>query len=230
MPNRNLELLTDAAELLRPLLNDLVFVGGCATALLITDQAAAEVRPTFDVDAIADITSYADYVLFSERLRTLGFSEDASEGAPLCRWLKAQTTLDVMPLDEKILGFSNRWYKPAMEFSERQTLKSGLSIRVVTAPYFCATKLEAFEGRGRDDYWSSHDLEDLIAVIDGRQELVDELSGASEDVRSYIASEFRRLLEVDVFIDALPGYLLPDAVSQARIGLLLERLKAIATL
>src|SRR5258705_13627915 len=45
MPNRNLELLTDPAELLRPLLDDLVFVGGIATALLITDQAAAEVRP-----------------------------------------------------------------------------------------------------------------------------------------------------------------------------------------
>jgi len=183
MPNRNLELLTDAAELLRPVLDDLVFVGGCATALLITDQAAAEVRPTFDVDAIAEITSYADYVLFSERLRNLGFTEDTSEGAPLCRWLKATTTLDVMPLDEKILGFSNRWYKPAMEFSGQRTLKPGLSIRVVTAPYFCATKLEAFKGRGRDDYWSSHDLEDLIAVIDGRQELVDELSDAPEDVR-----------------------------------------------
>jgi hypothetical protein len=230
MPNRNLELLTDAAELLRPLLDDLVFVGGCATALLITDRAAAEVRPTFDVDAIAAITSYAEYVVFSERLRNLGFTEDASESAPLCRWLKAQTTLDVMPLDEKILGFSNRWYQPAMEFSQQRTLKPGLSIRVVTAPYFCGTKLEAFKGRGRDDYWSSHDLEDLIAVVDGRQELVDELSDAPGDVRSYIASEFKRLLRVEVFIDALPGYLLPDAVSQARIGLLLERLKAIATL
>ena len=117
-----------------------------------------------------------------------------------------------------------------MEFSERRTLKPGLSIRVVTAPYFCATKLEAFKGRGRDDYWSSHDLEDLIAVIDGRQELVDELRDAAGDVRSYIAAGTKRLLEVDSFIDALPGYLLPDAVSQARIGLLLERLNAIAIL
>jgi hypothetical protein len=67
-------------------------------------------------------------------------------------------------------------------------------------------------------------------MIDGRQELVDELSDAPGDVRSYIASAFKRLLRVEVFIDALPGYLLPDAVSQARIGLLLKRLKAIATL
>ena len=65
MANPNLELLTNAAKLLEPLLGELVFVGGCATALLITDKAA-DVRPTFDVDAIAEITSYAEYDKFSE--------------------------------------------------------------------------------------------------------------------------------------------------------------------
>jgi hypothetical protein len=109
MANPNLELLTDAAKLLDPLLSELVFVGGCATALLITDTAAAEVRPTFDVDAIAEITSHTEYTEFSERLKKLGFQEDTREGAPLCRWLQKTTTLDVMPLDAKILGFSNRW-------------------------------------------------------------------------------------------------------------------------
>lgn len=81
MANRNVELLTKAARLLRPMLGDLVFLGGCTTTLLITDPAAAEVRPTYDVDSIAEITSYGEYVAFSERLRHLGFVEDASEGA-----------------------------------------------------------------------------------------------------------------------------------------------------
>ena len=79
--NPNLQLVTDAAKLLGPILGELVFVGGCATALLITDKAAADVRPTFDVDAIAEITSYAGYTEFSDRLRKLGFQEDISEGA-----------------------------------------------------------------------------------------------------------------------------------------------------
>jgi hypothetical protein len=95
MANPNLQLLTDAAKLLKPILGELVFVGGCATALLITDQAAAEVRPTFDVDAIAEISSYVAYAEFAERLRKLGFEEDAREGAPLCRWRQQTTTLDV---------------------------------------------------------------------------------------------------------------------------------------
>jgi hypothetical protein len=104
MANPNFQLLVDAAKLLKPILGELVFVGGCTTALLITDKAAADVRPTYDVDAIAEITSYVGYAEFSKRLKALGFREDTREGAPLCRWCQQTTTLDVMPLDGKILG------------------------------------------------------------------------------------------------------------------------------
>src|ERR1035441_8322258 len=83
MPDSNLRQLIDAAQLLRPLLHELVFVGGSVTGLLITDQAAGAPRTTFDVDAIAEITSYAQYVEFGERLRALGFAEDTSVGAPV---------------------------------------------------------------------------------------------------------------------------------------------------
>jgi hypothetical protein len=136
MANPNLQLLTDAAKLLEPILGELVFVGGCATAWLITDNAAADVRPTFDVDAGAEITSYAAYAEFSERLRKLGFQEDTSDGAPLCRWRQQTMTLNVMPLDEKILGFSNTWYRPAMDHAEERELEKGLKIRLVAPVYF----------------------------------------------------------------------------------------------
>jgi len=230
MSKLNLELLGEAARLLSPLLGELVFVGGSTTALLITDKAAAEVRPTYDVDAIAEISSYAAYADFSERLRRCGFSEDVSEGAPICRWRLKKTILDVMPLDEKILGFSNRWYKPAMDSAVVHELEPGLRVRVVTAVYFCATKLEAFAGRGKHDYQSSHDLEDLMAVVDGRPELAEEIRSGPEDVRAYIGAEFRKLLATAEFLDALPGYLLPDQASQARVSILLERLRKIEAL
>jgi hypothetical protein len=160
MANPNVQLLTDAAKLLEPILGELVFVGGCATALLITDQAAADVRPTFDVDAIAEITSYAGYIEFSDRLRKLGFQEDISEGTPLCRWRQNTTTLDVMPLDAKILGFSNTWYEPAMIHSEERELEEHLKIRLVAPVYFCASKLEAFAGCGKNDFAGSRDASD----------------------------------------------------------------------
>jgi predicted nucleotidyltransferase len=230
MADPNLQLLVDAARLLIPLLNELVFVGGSTTGLLITDKGAGDVRPTSDVDAITEITSYADYAAFSERLRELGFTEDTREGAPLCRWQNGGTTLDVMPLNEEILGFSNRWYEAAMKAAQERELEPGLHIRVVTAPYFCATKIEAFRGRGRGDYPASHDLEDLATVLDGRPELLNELRSAPDDVRSYIAAAIGQMLETDQFLNALPGYLWSGAASQSRISILLEILNEISTL
>jgi hypothetical protein len=133
MPSSNIDLLKKIARHLGPLLSEVVFVGGCTTELFITDEGAAEVRPTFDVDVIAEITSYAEYAMFSERLRALGFQEDMSKGAPLCRWLIDDLKLDVMPIEERILGFTNRWYRPAMEAANETNLEPDLRIRVVTA-------------------------------------------------------------------------------------------------
>ena len=110
--------------------------------------------------------------------------------------------------------FSNRWYKPATDSAVVHELEPDLRVRVVTAVYFCATKLEAFDGRGKHDYQSSHDLEDLMAVVDGRPELAEKLRSGPEDVRAYIGAEFRKLLATPEFLDALPGYLLPDQASR----------------
>jgi predicted nucleotidyltransferase len=223
-PNR--ELLESAADLLRPLLSELVFVGGCATGLLITDPGSGGVRATNDVDASVELSGYGEYATLSEKLRGLGLTEDREV---ICRWHHGRLLIDVMPTDEKILGFANRWYPPAVATAAIVNV-TGARIRLITAPYFIATKLVAYHGRGGGDIAGSHDLEDLIAVVDGRKELVDELAGAAADVRDFIAAEIRLLLDSRVFQDALPGFLLPDATSQARLPPLLERLRALAGL
>jgi len=229
MNNWNLERLIAAARLLRPLLGELVFVGGCVTGLLITDDASGDPRATLDVDAIAALTSYSQYTDFGDRLRALGFAEDTTEGAPLCRWVHHETILDVMPLDARILGFSNRWYRAAMESSVTQRISSDLEVRTVTAAFFIATKLEAFKGRGRGDFFGSRDLEDLVSVIDGRATVVAEVQAGADQLRAYIGAEVRTLLRTPSFLDALPGYLLPDAISQSRIGIVLQRLEELAS-
>ena len=193
MNDPNLPLLEAAVRLLQPLLDELVLVGGCATGLLITDPAAGGIRPTKDVDTITEVASYAEYARLAERLRALKLREDHREGAPTCRWRFGDLTIDVMPTDDKILGFSNRWYVPTIA-SAQSIEVAGLPIQLVTSVYFLATKLEAFRRRGNNDYSASHDLEDVIAVIDGRTEIVEEVRSASSDVRSDIASEIGRLL------------------------------------
>jgi hypothetical protein len=211
------------AAKLKPLLPDIVFVGGCATGLLITDPGASPVRASDDVDVIVEVASYAEYARFSKRLRSLGFSEDSSDGAPICRWLIDQMKLDVMPTNKRILGFSNRWYKPAIEAASVITL-DGHKLRIVTGPYFIATKVEAFRGRGKGDFYASSDLEDIINVLDGCPSIVDDIAGAPARLRGYIAREVGRLLDNPEFLNALPGHVAGDQISQARIPRILRTL------
>jgi predicted nucleotidyltransferase len=217
-----------AVACLGDLAERMVFLGGCATGLLLTDTAAPEPRPTDDVDAITEVLSRAEYYQLADELRAAGFVEDQEDDAPICPWRLGGILLDVMPTSPDILGFSNRWYTPAFKAAQVLYLPSGAVIRAVTAPYFLATKLEAFNGRGKGDFRSSHDIEDLVTVIDGRPELADEIQRSDEDLRRYLGKRFADLLRTAAFLDALSGHLLPDIASQARLPLLLKRIKAMA--
>jgi len=220
----NIDMLQLAASGLGSLLDDVVFVGGCAAGLLITDPAAPPTRETMDVDVIVELASRCDYHILSAKLRKQGFREDQSDGAPMCRWIFQHVKVDIMPTNSAILGFSNRWYADAMLSAQSIWLPAGIKIRMVTAPFFLATKLEAFYGRGNGDYMVSHDLEDLIAVIDGRESIVEEIERSGE-VGRYLAEEFDRLLLLDEFHDALPCHLPADAASQMRVAVVIERMR-----
>lgn len=226
--NPNLEMLETAVARLGTLADDMVFLGGCATGLLLSDAAAPPIRATVDVDAIVELASLADYHRLAARLRKVGFAEDASADAPICRWSCEGILLDVMPTDESVLGFGNRWYRDALRDATGVKLPSGAMIRTVTAPYFLATKIAAFEGRGRGDYVMSHDMEDLIAVIDGRPEIVGEIRRCDETLRAHVAERFRLLLKDPRFRSALPGHLPGDAASQARVPLIVDRIEEIS--
>ena len=222
--NPNLDILMLAVEKLGKICDEMVFLGGSTTGLLITDQASPPVRETKDVDVIVEVTTHAEYYQLSEKLKKLGFKEDQSKDAPLCRWVMEGVILDVMPTDSKILGFSNVWYPIAMKEAVEIELPNGNKIKVVTAPYFLATKLEAFYGRGNRDYFLSHDLEDLISVVDGRPETIDEVRQSNEDVKNYLSEKISVLLNDSRFIEALPGKVPGDESSQLRIPIIIERL------
>jgi hypothetical protein len=222
-----LALLEFVAARLGPILDEVVFLGGAATTLLITDQAAPAVRYTIDVDVVVETTTRADYYKLGERLRELGFREDDREGAPLCRWLTGDVPVDVMPTDSSILGFSNRWYAEALATSLTQELANGCKIRLTRAPLFLATKIEAFYGRGEGGFFESHDMEDVIAVVDGRPGIIDEVRESSSEVREFLRKEFASFIQNGDFRSALPGHMPPDAASQERVAIVCERIEAI---
>jgi predicted nucleotidyltransferase len=206
----------------------LVFTGGSVLGLLITDPAMPSIRPTEDVDLVAQVLARAEFADIEAALRAQGFKPDMSPDAPLCRWRIDQTTVDVMPTLEAILGFSNRWYPLAVASAGLVRLPSGIDILVVQAPVYLATKLEAFHGRGQNDHLFSHDLGDFISVVDGRKTLLDECAQAPAELRDYLAAEIQTLLSQRAFMDALPGHLPSDGASQARLPELEAKLRRLA--
>lgn len=224
MANPNLGLLLAMARGLRELRERVVFVGGCATGLLITNAAATDIRSTEDVDAIIEIASLAAYHGLRPELSQLGFVQTMEDNTPPFRWRWRGMQLDLVPLDEKVLGFANRWYRTGFDHAVTSEPEPGLVLRHLSAPYFLATKFEAFKDRGRNDVYLSHDLEDIITVVDGRAELHSEIEQANADVRSDVVSNIASLLAHPEIRNALPGLILRPI----RASIVMQRLQAIA--
>ncbi|MGH8433993.1 MAG: hypothetical protein ACRERX_05840 [Pseudomonas sp.] len=223
MSNPNLAILELVAHALGPVCDDVVFVGGCAAGLLLTQPRPDRIRITEDVDIVAQALTVHAYHDIDKRVRAQGFSNDMRPGAPICRWVYKSVTLDVMPTVKEILGFANRWYPLAIATAQPVQLASGLQIKLIAAPVFIATKLEAFKDRGKDasgqpDFLSSHDMEDIIAVTDRRPELLAECRLMPAELRAYLAQEFSVLFAHADFESTLAGHLPGDAASQDRLA------------
>lgn len=226
MADPNLELLRGMALALGPLCERLVFVGGCATGLLLTNPAAASVRPTEDVDAIIEVASLAGYHAMHPLLAARGFTQTMEDNTPPFRWFWKRMQLDLVPVDEHVLGFANRWYRPGFAAAVSTKLQHGLVLRHLDAAHFLATKFEAFNDRGGRDVYLSHDLEDIITVIDGRAELADELLRAEASVAGHVVQQTQALLAHPDMQNALPGLV----EQPMRASIVLQRLQIIASL
>lgn len=195
-----------------PLLDNFVFVGGVATALLITDRAAATAPATDDVDVVVDVATRSEYERLNERLRELGLRHDTSEHAPICRWItpSAGVRLDVMPADADIIGFSNPWYGDVLETAREHRLEGGLSLRLTAPPAHLAAKWSAYRSRGADDPLASRDLEDIVMLVSGRPVIVEEVADARPKLRKWVARQTATFLDSDQADYVLRGHL-PDA-------------------
>jgi predicted nucleotidyltransferase len=227
--NPNLAMLEIAAKMLGDLCDSLVFVGGCATGLLVTTVRSQQIRATEDVDVVTKVATISGYHRMESELTLRGFKHDISPEAPICRWVAAGVTLDLMPSEPGVLSFHNRWYPLAVSTAEPKQLPSGRTIKLISAPVFIATKLEAFKGRGDGDFLLSHDLEDIVTVVDGRLGLADEVRRAPREIREYLSQELVALTESDQFLDALAGHLPGDIASQARLPTLIQRVRELAS-
>lgn len=226
----NVQSVELVAYALGDLCEELILVGGCAAGLLLDAPTAPPPRVTWDVDLLAVVTSLKNYYALEEKVALRGFTRDLSPDAPICRWRLGEVMVDLMPTESSVLGFSNRWYPQAAETAAPFALPSGRRIRLIAAPAFLATKFEAFKTRGKADPASSHDLEDIINVTEGRPAIVAEVVASSADLRNYLAAQFGMISEHEDFRNVLPGLVAYDALHAQRVATVMARIAAIAAL
>lgn len=222
----NLALLQRAARKLGNLNDDVVYLGGSVIALYINDSLALDVRTTLDVDCIVDLVSLIEYHKFETQLVEIGF-EKSLEDDVICRFYNEDVILDVIPTERKILGFGNSWYKKAAQHAIIHQIAGDLVISSISAPYFLATKFEAFKTRGNKDLWASHDYEDIISVLAGRVNLVEEIAVSDPELKESLQSDFIRLLENDQFEPTLPGHVNDGPATMYNVQVVINRIRQI---
>ena len=219
----HLEILKLTVHALGELTDDLVFIGGSTISLYITEPEVVEVRETFDVDCIVEVSGRIEYNKIIQRLREKGFSEDMEEKI-ICRYKKGELILDVMPTDDKILGFTNKWYKTAIQNTIEAPLDSK-TIKIFSPAYLIASKIEAFKGRGKGSFLSSTDIEDIITLFDGRSTIATDLLSASSDVQTSLREELSAFIKNSYFLDAIEGHISDRINTAGRKTIVIQRIQ-----
>lgn len=220
----NIAIVKKVALGLKELKEEMVFVGGATLSIYANDPAADPVRPTSDIDLSISLAGYRAWNKLQERLQELGFYPDM-ESKVICRFTFQGITIDVMPDDSNILGFTNPWYQPGLDKALLIQLDTDLEIRVLPVAYFLATKFHAYHSRGGDSRMS-HDFEDIIYITDNRLDLIKEIATSPDDVRKYLQDEYGLIWNNSYREEILSCHL----VEKNRLLMLEEKIEAITLL
>lgn len=211
----NITRIRVVSDVLGPLKDQVVFVGG-ATVSLYVDRAAEEARPTEDIDILVEIATYKELADFEDEIRKRGFINDTS-GDFICRYLlpEAKIIVDVMPTVDNILGFTNAWYEKGFKSAIDYRIDDSDTVKIFSPPYFIASKLEAFNNRGQMDGRTSTDFEDIVYVLENRRSIWKEMKEANEELESYLRKQFTQLYSnkyIDEWIASHSSYNSPPSV------------------
>lgn len=125
------------------------------------------------------------------------------EKAPKCRWVLGNLTVDIMPTEGGFLGLNTAWFAEAL-VTATECEFGHIRLKLISPVAFLATKHIAFSDRGGGDYYASHDLEDFVTVIDGREGIVADVDQAPAELRAYVIGAVRSLMATRQFDEALP--------------------------
>lgn len=218
----NLALVAQVAKGLKELKDKMVFIGGAVISLYTDDPSADEIRPTSDIDMTINLANYAEWAKMQERLSELKFYPDP-QGQSICSYKYHDIAIDIMPAEDSSIGISNKWYKPGFKNLQKVQLEENVDIKILPTPYFLATKLEAFKDRGENDFYGSHDFEDIIYLIDNRSTIVSEILEADEEVKQFIKTELTAIKNHKQSDEILAMHIHP-LIREERFKILIEKI------
>ena len=100
------------------------------------------------------------------------------------------TPFDLVPVGDHLGGTGSEWDKIALQTAVYAEIEPGLTIRHASAPGFLALKWAAFWDRGAKDPFSSHDLEDILALTVSRDTIVEECGKAPQNIQESVRKGF----------------------------------------
>jgi hypothetical protein len=220
--NINESLIKKVAEALGDLNDNVVYVGGAVVSLYADDPAAADVRPTKDIDVFLEIASYGKLTKLQEKLAEKGFFP-AIDQEIMCRFKYGEILIDIMSTKEVGWAQADKWFEPGLKNLEHIKI-AGKTINVLHISYFLATKLNAFHDRKEDARISRH-FEDIVYVLDNRVNLVEEILDSPNDVKNNLIQEFGKLLKQE-YEEAILAHLSYESQAE-RFNLLKDKLRKI---
>jgi predicted nucleotidyltransferase len=221
----DIQSLAKVALGLKELREKVVFVGGAVINFYNDDLAAQEIRPTEDIDMTLKLESYYEWTKIEERLSELEFFPDPF-GHAICSYTYKGISVDIIPAEDSSISEANSWYIPGFKDLKTVVIQNNISIQILSAPYFLATKFEAFKNRGLNDYRSSHDFEDIIFILDNRTTIVNEILSSEEKVKKYLKEELQFLTNHKNATEILSMHIHPS-IARERFAFLMEKINMI---
>ena len=219
----NIAVVAEIAEVLKDIKQDMVFVGGAVISLYTDDPAADEIRPTQDVDMTINILNLGHWEEVQKKLSELGFQPDPF-GHAICSYKYNDIPVDIMATEDGPLGPSNRWYKVGFKNLWNVKVKDQ-EIKILSAPCYLATKFEAFKNRG-NDYRTSHDIEDIIYVIDNRIDIVSEITEGEPSILLFIREQLQIIINKGILKEVIVSHIHPLMFDE-RIVIVEEKIEQI---
>lgn len=95
----------------------------------------------------------------------------------------------------------------------------------MSAPCFLATKFEAFNSRGKD-YRTSHDIEDIIYIIDNRSTIVEEITKTDKRISEFLKLEIQKIIDKGLLDELLHTHIHPLIIDE-RMDIVKEKINDI---